>query len=47
MVTVPFNVAYASKDQNETDASILQRVESIRIQPAVIKAVEDYAGHLG
>lgn len=39
-------VEYASKDQNETDASILQRVESIRIQPAVIKAVEDYAGHL-
>src|SRR5208337_3720192 len=34
-------VEYASKDQHQTDESILQRLESIRIQPAVIKAVED------
>lgn len=39
-------VEYASKAQHQTDESILQRVESIRIQPAVIKAVEDYVGNL-
>jgi hypothetical protein len=39
-------VEYSSKDRDETDEAILRRVESIRIQSAVIKAVEDYAGRL-
>jgi hypothetical protein len=38
-------VEYASKDQNETDEAILRRVESIRTEPLVIKAVEDYVSH--
>ncbi len=39
-------VEYASKDQHQTDETILQRVELTRNQPSVIQAVADYASHL-
>lgn len=39
-------VEYALKGEDETDEAILRRVESIRAQQSVKKAIEDYVGRL-